>query len=95
MSCSTLVASALILLLAASSDAAPTFLSPERHVRVLEPDLAALVREHWDLSETLRASIAALDRSDVIVYLSRGVSLKGLRVRPRSHRRRTVFAYLQ
>jgi len=54
-----------VMLLAAATVQGP----PEQHVRTTEPRIAALIESGASLSPTFRRLVAALDASDVIVYV--------------------------
>ena len=48
--------------------------SPERHVRTTEPEIQALIDKATERSATFRSLIAALNDSDVIVYVETSVT---------------------
>jgi hypothetical protein len=59
------------LLLATQTSVADPLRDFEHHVRTLDPQLRALIRRGVDTSPSLRALVAALMHSDVLVYVER------------------------
>jgi hypothetical protein len=61
----------LVMLTVASAANAGDLLEFEKHVRTTDPTLRELIRDARATSPTFRRLIARLERSDVIVYVSR------------------------